>query len=224
MVEGATTAELRMDEQPPDDSCQQLIYGALVTLLMLMRDLGEAAFCPISVSIGYDRRGRDVNALETALGCCVFAGQARSSISFDKSLLGRPISSANQSTFRLIHDLPERLRMEQGRSFLQRVDDAICGTLHHGGTPVRCAAALGLTPRALQFALDSHGVSFSDLLSRRRMGLAQTYLLTSNPYLSIDDIAVRLSYAEQTSFGRAFKRWTGVTPGAFRKSGRRRHQ
>ena len=28
----------------------------------------------------------------------------------------------------------------------------------------------------------------------------------------------RLGYGEQTSFGRAFKRWTGMTPAQFRES------
>ena len=34
---------------------------------------------------------------------------------------------------------------------------------------------------------------------------------------AIDEVAERLGYAEQTSFGRAFKRWTGQTPRQFRQ-------
>ena len=76
MVEGSTTAELRMDEQPSDESHQQLVYGALATLLMLMRDLGGAAFSPLSVSIGYDRRGQDVRCTRggARLPCVRWAG------------------------------------------------------------------------------------------------------------------------------------------------------
>ena len=36
--------------------------------------------------------------------------------------------------------------------------------------------------------------------------------------LSLDDIAANLGYSEQSSFGRAFRRWTGTTPLLYRRS------
>lgn len=47
-----------------------------------------------------------------------------------------------------------------------------------------------------------------------RERLARIYLQTLS--MSLEEIAERLGYGEQTSFGRAFKRWTGVTPQRFR--------
>ncbi len=35
--------------------------------------------------------------------------------------------------------------------------------------------------------------------------------------LSLDGVADLLGYAEQSSFGRAFKRWTGLTPKLYRQ-------
>jgi AraC-like DNA-binding protein len=35
---------------------------------------------------------------------------------------------------------------------------------------------------------------------------------------SFSEIAERLNYADQSAFGRAFKRWTGITPKQFLKS------
>ena len=46
------------------------------------------------------------------------------------------------------------------------------------------------------------------------MELAKLYL--HDDEVTLDDVALRLGYSEQTSFGRAFKRWTGVTPQRFR--------
>ncbi len=42
-------------------------------------------------------------------------------------------------------------------------------------------------------------------------------MLTAAP-LSVDDIAIRLGYAEATPFIHAFKRWTGLTPAAYRRA------
>ena len=46
------------------------------------------------------------------------------------------------------------------------------------------------------------------------MALAKEYL--ERQELSLDEVAFSLGYAEQSSFGRAFKRWTGMTPQNYR--------
>jgi AraC-like DNA-binding protein len=38
----------------------------------------------------------------------------------------------------------------------------------------------------------------------------------SRPDLAINDIAFRVGFTEPSTFHRAFKKWTGVTPGAYR--------
>ena len=70
--------------------------------------------------------------------------------------------------------------------------------------------------RTLQARLSSEGVKFSELVENQRATLAKAHLSQRN--LSLDEIADRLGYGEQTSFGRAFKRWTGMTPQQFRAS------
>jgi AraC-like DNA-binding protein len=68
--------------------------------------------------------------------------------------------------------------------------------------------------RTLQARLSAEGARFSDLVEAQRERLARNYLAQRT--LSLDEIADRLGYGEQTSFGRAFKRWTGMTPQQFR--------
>ena len=48
----------------------------------------------------------------------------------------------------------------------------------------------------------------------KRAKLAKSHL--AQRQLTLDEIADRLGYGEQTSFGRAFKRWTGLTPQQYR--------
>ena len=51
----------------------------------------------------------------------------------------------------------------------------------------------------------------------RRQALALGYV--RDPGLSLLDIAYLLGFSEQSAFQRAFKRWTGATPGDYRRQG-----
>jgi len=72
-----------------------------------------------------------------------------------------------------------------------------------------------LSPRTLQARLEAEGTSFSALIEEVRILLAKLYL--QRPESSLDEIAEWLGYSEQTSFGRAFRRWTGTSPQKYRQ-------
>jgi AraC-like DNA-binding protein len=78
----------------------------------------------------------------------------------------------------------------------------------------RCAAKLGLSTRALHKRLQAVGIQFSDIVDEQRLEAAKHALLQTD--YTLDEIANHLGYSEQSSFGRAFKRWTNLTPQAFR--------
>ena len=84
--------------------------------------------------------------------------------------------------------------------------------------PARLARLLGLSERTLQRRLEAEGLSFSDLLTRFRREEAERLL--RDPAQPLSQIAQALGYSEQAAFSRAFKRWTGTTPAAWRRSGR----
>jgi len=76
------------------------------------------------------------------------------------------------------------------------------------------ARKLAMTPRTLQRRLASEGTSFEKLRDLTRKSAAEAYL--ADPALSIGEVTYLLGYAEPTAFHRAFKRWHGLTPQAFR--------
>jgi AraC-like DNA-binding protein len=82
----------------------------------------------------------------------------------------------------------------------------------------RMAVLLGVSVRTLQRRLAELGRSFSDVVEDFRREEAARLLAT--PGLPLVEVPGLLGYAEQTSFTRAFRRWTGTTPGAWR-TGRR---
>jgi AraC-like DNA-binding protein len=78
------------------------------------------------------------------------------------------------------------------------------------------AHELHLAPRTLRRHLADRGLTFSDLAGDARRDRARHLLLTTGR--SIGDIARRVGYSSVTTFGRAFQAWTGMSPGAFRRS------
>jgi AraC-like DNA-binding protein len=76
------------------------------------------------------------------------------------------------------------------------------------------ARRLAMTPRTLQRRLSRAGTSFEALCDEARKEAAQTYLADTT--LSIAEVTYLLGYSEPTAFHRAFKRWHGTTPQAFR--------
>ena len=76
------------------------------------------------------------------------------------------------------------------------------------------ARRLSTTPRTLQRRLARGGTSFEALRDDARRQAAELYL--SQTTLTIAEITYLLSYSEPTAFHRAFRRWHGTTPQAFR--------
>jgi AraC-like DNA-binding protein len=75
-------------------------------------------------------------------------------------------------------------------------------------------ARLAMSVATLRRRLEEEGATFSDIVDDVRKGLSKQYL--RDPALSITEIAFLLGFSNVTAFGRAFKRWTGVSPNAFR--------
>lgn len=77
------------------------------------------------------------------------------------------------------------------------------------------ARRLGLAERTLQRRLAAEGHSFQTLSDGIRQRLAERLLRESR--LDLNGIAQCLGYAEAASFSRAFQRWTGTTPGRWKR-------
>lgn len=84
------------------------------------------------------------------------------------------------------------------------------------------AEKLGLTPRTLTRYLAAGGESFSQLRNQARLKFAMHYLRDTD--FSIADIAEKLGYSDQASFTKAFRGWTGHSPGRVRKEQRQPEQ
>ncbi len=76
------------------------------------------------------------------------------------------------------------------------------------------AARLHMSPRTLQRRLDEEGTTFGEVLDASRQRIARE--LVRDPAMGLSEVGFRLGYADLPAFLRAFKRWTGKTPSAWR--------
>lgn len=93
---------------------------------------------------------------------------------------------------------------------------ALLGEQLAHGEPHRgeLARALNLSERTLQRRLTDEGCSYQQLLNDTRRQLAERHL--SSGKLPAAEIALLLGYSEPSVFFRAFRQWTGLTPGEYR--------
>lgn len=78
----------------------------------------------------------------------------------------------------------------------------------------QAAAELGLNVRTLQRKLREEGQRFAELQARVQYRLAIRYL--EEPRADIESVSEKLGFSDRRSFTRAFTRWSGVSPSAFR--------
>ena len=80
------------------------------------------------------------------------------------------------------------------------------------------ADALHTSPQTLRRHLREEGSSFQEIKDHLRRDLAIYHL--GRDELALHVIAEQLGFSEPSAFHRAFKKWTGLTPGAYRAQAR----
>jgi AraC-like DNA-binding protein len=94
----------------------------------------------------------------------------------------------------------------------------VLGTMLHGKTPSieEVAQQLCIPPWTLRRKLKDEDTAFQTLVDEMRRDVALSYM--KNTGLSFGEIAYLLGFSTPGAFQRAFKRWSGTTPGEYRKT------
>ena len=157
-------------------------------------------------------------ALADAAGVSPEFGAEVTEIVYPRAMRELVVPSARPGLSNLVEDwLAAMLRaIELGAAVSARARDRVPALLRAGQTSVDdLARALHMSRRSLERALSGEGLTASALFEDERRRLAEAWL----PHLSVDEVADRLGYSDARAFARAFKRWTGVPPGAYRGVG-----
>lgn len=137
----------------------------------------------------------------------------------DPALLDRALPTADPALQQLLEQQARAVLKEQLplAVLASRVRDELTRRLGKDDVGIDAVAqALDLSARTLQRRLKDEGLAYQDVLDAARRQLARTFLADRS--LSVGEVSERLGYSEVRAFDRAFRRWTGTTPLAWRAS------
>lgn len=215
LCEGSKTSELTWCERSDMGANIQASYQGLMLNLKILRMIEGSNFAPAYINLPRAGFQGTASQLGRELGCQIRLSDEKACIAFPSRLLDNRLRTANRPLFQLLNGYLSRVKSHQQPSLMDEVNGYIRQALSSGEASIEgCSRQMNISTRTLQLRLKAEGISFSGLLEQQRFERAKTAL--KDVRLSIADVADSLGYAERTSFGRAFKRWTGLSPQQFR--------
>jgi AraC-like DNA-binding protein len=217
LEEGESDAALFIEERCDLGKARHTILFALAVGIWRMGEsltgkqlVGTAEFAFPAPSFAPQVVGSPVAALYDRPANC---------LRFSRSYLDLRLAMAEPTASQLAQEQCERELEALDRAGLEaRVREALPRTGGGVRSADEVATALGISSRTLHRKLKAEGVTFSEIAEALQHRQASDLLRDER--LSIEQVAERVGYSDVSNFNRAFRRWTGLTPAAFRKTGR----
>jgi AraC-like DNA-binding protein len=190
----------------------------VASAVSLIRQTALPAFRPRAVSFQHAAPAITADH-EQHFGCPVQWGARLDAVTIADADLGAPnqLGDDGISRFLLTHLDAEVARLTGADSLADAVRRLLSRSLSEGVPRMAdIARMLGAGERTLHRRLAEEGLTFRRLLDATRQELAQN-LLGQSAY-SMAEVAFLTGFSEQSAFQRAFKRWTGRTPAAYRSA------
>lgn len=187
--------------------------AALAVAVNIVRELGGAGWNPTEVFLPHSAPA-DVAPFQHFFRSRLRFDSHFAAIRFPETWMAHPVAGAD----------PARLRRARAQvdaagkaTLVQAVHRSLRTLLlQDKGSGADVAQALAMHRRTLNRRLRDEGTTFQAVLDRVRFAVAKELL--ENAAIPLPRIAAALGYSEVASFIRAFRRWTGTTPGAWRGS------
>lgn len=209
------------DPSMPGARC--VLEHACVSLVGMCRWLAGEHAKPLAVWTTFSRSPYAA-LFERAVGVPVQYEQAYDACFYAAETLALPLVGANaQIHSHFTQELKAQLGwLQRGLSWTTRVRFCLEDKWPAPAPPSLALVAeeLGCSTRTLQRQLRQEGQSFRDLVQDSQRDAALRLLEISGnagkASLSIEEIAWQVGFSEASAFSRAFRRWMGVSPGAYR--------
>jgi AraC-like DNA-binding protein len=151
-------------------------------------------------------------------GCVIVLNAPENTIIYDRAIMDIPLPGGFIEIRRQAGNIVNQQMTDSPLSG-GLADDLIRLLATHGDlftAPIeKVARSLNMSTRTLQRRLAENGHGLAEIRDQIRFQLAAEALQSRR--LSIEDIGEQLGFSDRHSFSRAFKRWSGLTPRAYRK-------
>ncbi len=166
------------------------------------------------------RAPQDSRALQRFFGAPVRFAAGENALVLPAALLDLPCRRPDPSLLSVLDRYAaDRLGGSGAATFADRARTALAGELQAGNVTAHgLAARLKVSVRTLHRTLAAEGTTYRRLLDQLRLDTAERHLMDDR--VSVAEVAFLLGFSELSAFHRAFKRWTGQTPAAFRAGAR----
>jgi len=194
------------------------VEATMASGVSLARQASPRPFSPIEVYFQHPTP-RTLEHHETYFGCPVHFGADKDAMLLSHQSLSKPniLGDAGITAFLVSHLDQELAQIDDTPAVLAQTKGEIARALSEGLPKMGdIARQMGLSARSFHRRLAEHGLSFQTLTEETRREIA-TAMLQDDRY-SLAEVAFLTGYSEQSAFTRAFKRWMGMTPAAYRKS------
>jgi AraC-like DNA-binding protein len=209
------------DDEIPDDVRAFLVERDMAAILQLMPLLFGAELLAALARVELRMPRERASALAALLPTPnIRFGMPRNLVALPRLVLDLPMPQADPLTAQLCErqcrDLLDRRQHRHGTAATVRA--RLLRTPSDPPSMQAVANDLNLDSRTLRRRLDAEGTSFRGLVAEVRETLAIELL--ANTGLTVEEVAVRLGYADPASFTHAFTRWRGKPPSSYRHASR----
>jgi AraC-like DNA-binding protein len=213
-AEGDTATMSYAIHQPNVESTDQIGDGSLGVLFNILRELCGPDWRPIEVHFARGKPG-NLDPYEAFFGAPLRFGSGENAIVFSSVWLARRLPELDAELQRLLKKQVEAIEARHQDSFPDQVRGVLrAALLTRRASADEVAALFSMHSRTLNRRLHEFNTSFRELVDEGRYEIARQML--ENKSLDVTDVAASLGYADASAFTRAFRRWSGNTPGAWR--------
>ncbi len=200
-----------------EHSVRHYLECGIGVFLKFFRHISDHEFQPTEIWLTH-HDFENTAEYQSAWGCPVQVGMPIGCIRFPAKLLQSPSPAAQPELLQIHENLAEQhLHILNKHQLVHDIEKLLSeGLLESGQLDQQLIAEkLGLNPRSLRADLQLINTTFEKIIANYREKLARRLLANTNE--SIDQIVYLTGFSEPSAFSRAFKRWTGETPTAYRQ-------